>query len=67
MYFFSSFTEGLDLVKEAIARTGYNDKIKIALDVAATEFCIGNYNSFYRNASEQVNVGRKGKWQCLIS
>ncbi|XP_031401859.1 cytosolic enolase 3 [Punica granatum] len=37
----SSFTEGLNLVKEAISRTGYNDKIKIALDVAATEFCIG--------------------------
>ncbi|OWM68765.1 hypothetical protein CDL15_Pgr024952 [Punica granatum] len=36
----SSFTEGLNLVKEAISRTGYNDKIKIALDVAATEFCI---------------------------
>ncbi|KAK4762758.1 hypothetical protein SAY86_008526 [Trapa natans] len=37
----SSFREGLDLVKEAISRTGYNDKIKIALDVASTEFCIG--------------------------
>ncbi|WVY89984.1 hypothetical protein V8G54_035498 [Vigna mungo] len=33
--------EALDLVKEAISRTGYNDKIKIALDVAATNFCIG--------------------------
>ncbi|RDY12743.1 Cytosolic enolase 3 [Mucuna pruriens] len=31
----------LDLVKEAISRTGYNEKIKIALDVAATNFCIG--------------------------
>ncbi|KAI4306665.1 hypothetical protein L6164_029923 [Bauhinia variegata] len=37
----SSFKEALDLVKEAISRTGYNDKIKIALDVAATNFCIG--------------------------
>lgn len=37
----SSFREGLDLVKEAIRRTGYNDKIKIAIDVAATNFCIG--------------------------
>ncbi|KAG4952840.1 hypothetical protein JHK87_038434 [Glycine soja] len=33
--------EALDLVKEAISRTGYNEKIKIALDVAATNFCIG--------------------------
>lgn len=37
----SSVKEGLDLVKEAISRTGYNDKIKIAIDVAATDFCIG--------------------------
>ncbi|CAI9768506.1 unnamed protein product [Fraxinus pennsylvanica] len=37
----SSFKEGLDLVKEAIGRTGYNDKIKIAINFAATEFCIG--------------------------
>ncbi|CAI0540493.1 unnamed protein product [Linum tenue] len=37
----SSVQEGLDLVKEAIARTGYKDRIKIAIDVAATDFCIG--------------------------
>ncbi|KAI9109235.1 hypothetical protein K1719_019858 [Acacia pycnantha] len=37
----SSFKEALDLVKEAIGRSGYNEKIKIALDVAATDFCIG--------------------------
>ncbi|MED6215955.1 Beta-enolase [Stylosanthes scabra] len=37
----SSFREALDLVKEAIRRAGYTDKIKIALDVAATNFCIG--------------------------
>ncbi|XP_057955731.1 cytosolic enolase 3 [Malania oleifera] len=37
----SSFKEGLDLVKEAIGRTGYHEKIKIAIDVAATDFCIG--------------------------
>ncbi|KAK6142099.1 hypothetical protein DH2020_006967 [Rehmannia glutinosa] len=35
-----SLKEGLDFVKEAIARTGYNEKIKIAIGVAATEFCI---------------------------
>ncbi|KAL4555979.1 hypothetical protein LXL04_038613 [Taraxacum kok-saghyz] len=34
------FEEGLDLVKEAINRTGYNGKLKIAIDVAATDFCI---------------------------
>ncbi|GLT37654.1 hypothetical protein SLA2020_119580 [Shorea laevis] len=37
----SSVREGLDLVKEGISRTGFNDRIKIAIDVAATEFCIG--------------------------
>lgn len=36
-----SLKEGLELVKEAINRTGYGDKIKIAIDVAATNFCIG--------------------------
>jgi len=41
-----SFREALDLVKEAISRTGYNEKIKIALDVSATNFCIGKYK-FY--------------------
>ncbi|PNY17511.1 cytosolic enolase 3-like protein, partial [Trifolium pratense] len=36
-----NFREALDLVKEAIGRAGYDEKIKIALDVAATNFCIG--------------------------
>lgn len=40
--YFCSVKEGLDLVKEAISRTGYNDKIKIAINVAATDFCIGD-------------------------
>ncbi|KAK7849718.1 cytosolic enolase 3 [Quercus suber] len=35
-----SLKEGLDLLKEAISRTGYNDRIKIAIDVAASDFCI---------------------------
>ncbi|KAL3518110.1 hypothetical protein ACH5RR_020699 [Cinchona calisaya] len=38
----TNIREGLDLVKEAISRTGYNEKLKIAMDVAATEFCIGD-------------------------
>lgn len=37
-----SLKEGLDFVKEAIGRTGYNEKIKIAIGVGATEFCIGD-------------------------
>ncbi|CAH9074884.1 unnamed protein product [Cuscuta europaea] len=37
----SSFKEALDLIEEAVGRTGYNEKIKIAIDAAATQFCIG--------------------------
>ncbi|KAM3231822.1 cytosolic enolase 3 [Capsicum chacoense] len=37
----SSLRDGLDLVQKAIVRTGYNEKIKIAIGVTATEFCIG--------------------------
>ncbi|KAG6762226.1 hypothetical protein POTOM_032718 [Populus tomentosa] len=36
-----SVQEGLNLVKEAISRTGYGEKIKMAIDVAATTFCMG--------------------------
>merc|ERR1711931_377309 len=31
--------EGLELLKEAIAKAGYTDQIKIGMDVAASEFC----------------------------
>lgn len=41
-----SFKEGLDLVQEAIGRTGYNERIKIAIDVAATNFCMGERDKF---------------------
>ncbi|XP_042461899.1 cytosolic enolase 3-like [Zingiber officinale] len=37
----SSITECLDLTKEAIDRAGYNSRIKMAIDVGATDFCIG--------------------------
>jgi len=30
------------MVKEAINKTGYGSRIQLALDVAATDFCIGN-------------------------
>lgn len=34
--------EGLDFIKEAISRTGYGEKIKIAIDVGASDFCKGD-------------------------
>lgn len=37
-----SLKEALDLVNEAIGRTGYGERIKIAIDAAATDFCIGD-------------------------
>ena len=46
---FISIREGLDLVKEAIGRTGYSEKLKIAIDVDATEFCIGDLLIFFCN------------------
>ncbi|KAK8637581.1 hypothetical protein V6N13_136056 [Hibiscus sabdariffa] len=46
--------EGFDIVREAIGRTGYNDKIKIGIGVAATEFCIGTkYDLEFKNKSGQ--------------
>jgi enolase len=38
----------LDLVKEAIERAGYTGKVKIGMDVAASEFLTGEVevNSF---------------------
>ncbi|KAI3854391.1 hypothetical protein MKX03_012349, partial [Papaver bracteatum] len=42
-----SFTEVLNLVKEPIDRGDYNDRIKIAMDVAATDFCVGTPNSIW--------------------
>lgn len=41
LFYFCSISEGLDLVIEAIDRAGYNGRIKLALNVAATDFCFG--------------------------
>lgn len=52
----SSVKEALDFVKEAISRTGFNDRIKIAIDVAATEFCIGTkYDLEFKSPSAGQN------------
>jgi enolase len=39
--------EGLELLKVAIARAGYTDKVKIGMDVAASEFCIDDHHFNY--------------------
>nr|XP_028945133.1 cytosolic enolase 3-like [Malus domestica] len=51
-----SIKEVLDLVKEAISRTDYNDQIKLAIDVAATDFCIGTkYDLDYKSVDKGQN------------
>ncbi|XP_028097530.1 cytosolic enolase 3 isoform X2 [Camellia sinensis] len=58
----SSFREGLDLVKEAISRTGYSEKIKIAIDVSATDFCIGTkYDLDYKTPNKSEQNFRSGE------
>jgi enolase len=42
LYYLFSISEGLDLVIAAIERAGYNGRIKLAINVAATDFCTGN-------------------------
>ncbi|KAM7522111.1 hypothetical protein LguiA_012013 [Lonicera macranthoides] len=58
----SSFKEGLDLVMEAIGRTGYNEKVKIAIDVAATDFCIGTkYDLDFKNPNKSGQNFKSGE------
>ncbi|KAB5540876.1 hypothetical protein DKX38_013850 [Salix brachista] len=48
-----SVQEGLGLVKEAISRTGYGERIKMAIDVAATTFCKGTkYDLDYKSQNK---------------
>ncbi|CAG8477314.1 11457_t:CDS:2 [Racocetra fulgida] len=50
--------EGLELLKEAIKKAGYTDKVKIAMDVAASEFYKdGLYDLDFKNPSSD-----KSKW-----
>lgn len=51
-YCICSLRDGLDLVQKAIGRTGYNEKIKIAIGVAATEFCIGDIFALVQNLTD---------------
>lgn len=51
-YSICSLRDGLDLVQEAIGRTGYKEKIKIAIGVAATEFCIGDIFPLVQNLAD---------------
>jgi len=48
--------EGLELVKTAIESAGYTGKIKIAMDVAASEFYVnGKYDLDFKNPNSDVS------------
>ncbi|KAG8096635.1 hypothetical protein GUJ93_ZPchr0013g37354 [Zizania palustris] len=55
----SSISEGLDLVIVAIDRAGYNGRIKLAIDVAATDFCIGKKYDLEFKFAEKSGQGFK--------
>lgn len=56
--------EGLELLKQAIAKAGYTDKVKIGMDVAASEFYTenGKYDLDFKtknNDGSQVKTGEE--------
>jgi enolase len=55
--------EGLELLKQAIAKAGYTDKVKIGMDVAASEFFTdGTYDLDFKtknNDGSQVKTGEE--------
>ncbi|XP_078160195.1 cytosolic enolase [Carex rostrata] len=58
----SSISEGLDLVIEAIDRAGYNGRIKLALNVSATDFCFGKkYDMDFKSQSESGKHFKTGQ------
>ncbi|TVU47624.1 hypothetical protein EJB05_07230 [Eragrostis curvula] len=51
--FLFSISESLDLVIAAIERAGYNGRIKLAINVAATDFCAGKkYDLEFKSAKK---------------
>jgi len=53
--------EGLELVKVAIERAGYTGKVKIGMDVAASEFCKeGKYDLDFKNPNSDRSKYKTG-------
>ncbi|CAK7331358.1 unnamed protein product [Dovyalis caffra] len=60
--FLNSVQEGLDLVRVAISRTGYSERIKMAIDVAATTFCMGTkYDLDYKSQNKSGQNFKSGE------
>ncbi|XP_044469600.1 cytosolic enolase 3 [Mangifera indica] len=58
----SNVKEGLDFIKEAISRTGYGEKIKIAIDVGASDFCKGTkYDLDYKSLNKSGQNFKSGE------
>jgi len=49
--------EGLELVKEAIARAGYTDKVRIGMDIAASEFYLSEKKAYDLDFKTKDNNG----------
>ncbi|MBM3303695.1 MAG: phosphopyruvate hydratase [Candidatus Aenigmarchaeota archaeon] len=50
--------EGLELLKESIAKAGYAGRVKIGMDVAASEFFEnGNYNLNFKGSPPDIKTG----------
>jgi len=53
--------EGLELIKEAIAKAGYTGKVKIGMDVAASEFFSdGMYDLDFKNPNSSGDMKKSG-------
>ncbi|RIB02564.1 enolase C-terminal domain-like protein [Gigaspora rosea] len=64
--------EGLELLKEAIKKAGYTDKVKIAMDVATSEFyedC--SYDLDFKNPnsdkSKYSKLSQESGWGVMVS
>ncbi|KAF9968384.1 phosphopyruvate hydratase [Mortierella alpina] len=54
--------EGLELLKEAIAKAGYTDKVKIGMDVAASEFYKdGKYDLDFKSTNSDASKHLTGE------
>jgi len=51
--------EGLELIKQAIAKAGYTDKVKIGMDVAASEFAVEGTDKYDLDFKTKNNDGSK--------
>jgi len=54
-----SNAEGLELIKEAITRAGYTDKVRIGMDSAASEFYIADKKGYDLDFKTKDNDGSK--------